>query len=68
MKATLLLPAGVTSEASIQFKDEEQLLLNSVNTDETYINEVLPKKMIYNLKSIEYFSFYREIKIRIQKL
>lgn len=63
MMATLLLPAGVTSEASIQYKDEELLLSNSDNADETYVNEVLPEKMKYNLRSIESFSFWKEIKI-----
>lgn len=61
MWATLLLPAGVTSEASIQYKDEEKLLENAEDADETYINEVLPEKMKYNLKSIEEFSFINEI-------
>lgn len=62
MWATLLLPAGVTSEASIQYKDEEKLLENAENADDTYINEVLPEKMKYNLKSIEEFSFMDDIK------
>lgn len=66
MLATLLLPAGVTSEASIQYKDEEQLLAHKGNTDETYINEVLPSKMIYNLQSIKKFSFFSEIKTMIR--
>lgn len=61
MMATLLLPAGVTSEASIQYKDEELLLANAYDADETYVNEVLPKKMKYNLGSIEKFSFFCEI-------
>ena len=31
MKATLLLPAGVTSEASIKYKDEDELLKDAEN-------------------------------------
>lgn len=62
MLSTLLLPAGVTSEASIQFKDEEYLLANAENADETYIKEILPKKMKYNLRSIVRFSILNEIK------
>jgi len=62
MMATLLLPAGVTSEASIQYKDEEQFLANADNVDEIYVNKVLFEKMKYNLRSIETFSFFREIK------
>ena len=61
MMATLLLPAGVTSEASIQFKDEERLLSNAENVDEAYVTAVLPGKMKYNLRSIKEFSFFGEI-------
>lgn len=62
MRATLLLPAGVTSKASIQYKDEEKLLENAKDAEHIYINEVLPEKMKYNLKSIEGFSFFNDIK------
>ena len=65
MKATLLLPAGVTSVASIAYKDEDQLLQNAQNVDEVYINEVLPGKMAWNLKSIKEFSFLQDIKTMI---
>ena len=65
MKATLLLPAGVTSNASITYKDEDQLLQNAQNIDEVYINEVLPGKMAWNLKSIKEFSFLQDIKTMI---
>ena len=65
MKATLLLPAGVTSVASIAYKDEDQLLQNAQNVDEVYINEVLPGKMAWNLKSIKEFSFLQDIKTMV---
>ena len=61
MAATLLLPAGVTSEASILYKDEAKLLAGAANVDDAYIENVLPGKMYYNLKSIENFSFWRDI-------
>lgn len=61
MLATLLLPAGVTSEASIKYKDEERLLQNADNADEVYINKVLPEKMNYNLESIKDYSFLKEM-------
>lgn len=62
MKATLLLPAGVTSRTSIEYKDEKRLLENAENADEVYINQVLPEKMEYNLKSIKNFSIVEDIK------
>lgn len=61
MYATLLLPAGVTSEASIEYKDEADLLDQADDVDSVYINEVLPEKMKYNLNSIKEFSLFKEI-------
>ena len=59
--ATLLLPAGITSEASIRYKDEAELLENAVDVDRVYVDEVLPGKMKFNLQSIKEFSFIGEI-------
>lgn len=61
MLATLLLPAGVTSEASILYKDEDKLLDGAENVDQVYVEKVLPGKMYYNLRSIEEFSFFGDI-------
>lgn len=63
MMATLLLPAGITSEASIMYKDESRLLDNAQDVDATYITEVLPGKMEYNLRAIRRFGFWRDIGI-----
>lgn len=62
MKATLLLPAGVTSEASIKYKDEERLLETADDVDDVYVKQVLPGKMEYNLESIKGFSPIKEFK------
>lgn len=62
MYATLLLPAGITSIASIKYKDEDEILATASNPDEAYIHEVLPDKMQYNLQAIRDFSFWNEIK------
>lgn len=63
MMATLLLPAGVTSEASIQYKDEDKLLadVSGGDADRVYIEQILPEKMKWNLKEIKKFGFFREI-------
>lgn len=61
MLATLLLPAGVTSEASIKFKDEDELLKDAENVDDTYVEVVLPQKMEYNLQSLKKQGFWRDI-------
>lgn len=59
--ATLLLPAGITSEASIRYKDEAELLDAADDVDRVYVEDVLPGKMKYNLESIKSFSFFGEI-------
>lgn len=61
MKATLLLPAGITSEASICYKDEAELLESAADIDKVYVEQVLPGKMKYNLSMIKDFSFTSEI-------
>lgn len=63
MMATLLLPAGVTSLASIYYKDEAKLLDGVEDTDKVYIEKILSGKMYYNLKEIEQFSFWSDIKV-----
>ncbi len=54
--ATLLLPAGITSEASIRYKDEEKLLAQAEDADTAYIEQILPEKMRWNLRSLRRFS------------
>lgn len=66
MMATLLLPAGITSEASIRYKDENRLLEDAENPEKTYVESILPEKMKYNLRSIEQFSFWSDIKTMVR--
>ncbi|MBP3678639.1 MAG: sugar transferase, partial [Agathobacter sp.] len=66
MKATLLLPAGVTSEASIFYKDEAKLLDGAEDVDRVYVEQVLPGKMKYNLESIKNFGFWGEIRTMVR--
>ncbi len=54
------MPAGVTSRASIEYKDEDKLLESAENADQVYIEQILPEKN--NLKAIEEFSFWQDIK------
>lgn len=67
MLATLLLPAGVTSLASIEYKDEDAVLAHCIDegmgVDEAYIKGVLPLKMQYNLDYIKQFNFFKDIAI-----
>lgn len=63
MMATLLLPAGVTSEASIRYKDEAELLDKADDVDKVYVEQVLPDKMKYNLRGIKHYSFRGDIRL-----
>lgn len=68
MKATLLLPAGVTSRASIEYKDEEELLKGVDDVEKVYIKEVLPEKMEYNLNALKNYSFLSDVATILQTL
>jgi lipopolysaccharide/colanic/teichoic acid biosynthesis glycosyltransferase len=70
MRATLLLPAGITSHASIMFKDEDVLLENyqkrtNKTVDEIYMEYILPVKMEYNLQYLKRFSLWGDIKVML---
>ncbi len=66
MKATLLMPAGITSEASIRYKDEAELLDGADDVDKVYIEQILPAKMKYNLDSIRNFNIWNEFATMIR--
>jgi len=65
MMATLLLPAGITSTASIEYKDEHLLLSNTIDPSTVYVNEVLPEKMKYNLISLSNWKLLNDVKTLI---
>ena len=60
MYATLLLPAGITSRASVCYKDEGEMLEHVEDVDYAYIHEVLPEKMSYNLEDLRKYSLWRD--------
>ena len=70
MMATLLLPAGVTSLASIQYRDEDEILAKYVDeehsVDEVYVEKILPDKMKYNLKYLKSFSIVEDIVLCVE--
>lgn len=70
MMATLLMPAGVTSLASISFKDEDERIdeytEQGMSVDDAYMEKVLPEKMKFNLEYMNQFSFFRDIKLMFQ--
>lgn len=68
MYATLLLPAGVTSEASIRYKDEEKLLEELESADDVYVYKVLPQKMEYNLRILKEFGLAKDVRVIVRTL
>lgn len=66
MMAILLLPAGVTSTASIAYKDEDRLLKDAVSPDDVYVKQILPEKMKYNLEYLKNFGFFYDIRVMIR--
>ena len=72
MIATLLLPAGVTSMASIQYRDEDEIISKHVDdehsVDEVYVKMILPNKMAYNLEYLETFSVRGDIKLCVKTI
>ncbi len=70
MKATLLLPAGVTSRASIEYKNEDEKIKEHLkkcnDIDAVYVNYILPDKMEYNLDYLKKFSLIEDMKICVK--
>ena len=70
MLATLLLPAGVTSLASIKYRDEDEIIEQKTNegktVDQAYIVDVLPEKMKYNLEYINEFNIGRDLSLCVK--
>lgn len=69
MYATLLMPAGITSFASIKYKDEDRIIgeiTDPEKIDDTYMYQILPNKMKYNLQYIEEFSFMHDFAIMLK--
>ncbi len=68
MYSTLLMPAGITSLASIKFKNEDRMLETSTNIDEDYINIILPKKMHYNILYLKNFGVRTDIYLMLKTI
>lgn len=65
MRATLLLPVGITCRASLRFKDEAALLAGE-DGEWVYRQRVLPAKMEENIRYLREFSLWEDGKILLQ--
>lgn len=72
MWATLLMPAGVTSVASIMYKKEDEriakLVASGITADEAYTQYILPEKMQYNYDYLKSFGLFKDIMICVKTL
>jgi len=59
---------GLTDYASFDFINENELLAKSKNPEETYIQEILPKKLELSLQYIREMSFFTDIKIILKTI
>ncbi|MBL7843332.1 MAG: sugar transferase [Cyclobacteriaceae bacterium] len=59
---------GITDFASIQFRNENELLEGKPDPIDFYIREIMPVKLELNLKYIERQSFWLDIKIILQTI
>ena len=70
MMVTLLLPAGITSRSSIEFRNEadkiSKWMEQGLTADEAYIQKILPEKMRYNIDYISELSIAQDIKVMLQ--
>lgn len=70
MKATLLLPAGVTSLASLKYRDEDDIISQETDkgktVDQAYIEDVLPEKMKFNLEYLDTFNILKDVNLCVK--
>jgi len=67
-KRVLKSRPGITDVASIEYKNENELLENKLNPEEFYVKEVMPDKLRMNLTYINDRSFFKDIKVILNTL
>ncbi len=62
-KSILDVKPGITDLASIMYFNENEILANSVNPEQTYINEIMPIKLELNKQYINEMTLLTDLKI-----
>ena len=62
-RRVLSVVPGITDYASIEYVDENKLLGETLNPDDTYVKQILPDKIRYNMKYIDHRSIKEYFKI-----
>ncbi|HEU5290301.1 MAG TPA: sugar transferase [Cyclobacteriaceae bacterium] len=67
-KDVLSVKPGITDYASIEFRNENQLLEGKPDPIDFYIKEIMPEKLRLNLKYIDNQSFWTDIRVILKTL
>lgn len=59
---------GITDNASIEFRNEEELLAQSSNPEETYRELILPRKLELYIYYVHHHSFWGDVQIILKTL
>lgn len=62
-KKVFLVRPGITDLASIEYRNEQDILENSNDPEKTYIEEIMKEKLKLNQKYIENMSFLFDLKL-----
>ena len=62
-KSILDVKPGITDLASLMYYNENEILANSVNPEQTYINEIMPIKLELNKQYINEMTLLTDLKI-----
>ncbi|MCF6212555.1 MAG: sugar transferase [Flavobacteriaceae bacterium] len=67
-KEVLSVKPGITDLASIEFRNENEILVTQSNPDQFYIDVIMPKKLEINLNYLKQRSFLKDFKIIIKTI
>lgn len=59
----LRIRPGITDLASIEYRDENEVLEQSDNPEDTYVNDVMQKKLALNIKYMQEMGFWYDLKL-----
>jgi len=62
-RTILKVKPGITDYASIEYFDESRLLGESENPEQTYVQEIMPAKLILNKKYLDNPTIFHDLKI-----
>ncbi len=64
----LSVQPGITDLASLEYKDENELLKDAVNPRETYIHEIMPRKLDYYMQYVDQRTLWFDFNIILRTI